>query len=220
MGEVYFVTGIDTNIGKSYATGYLAKEYASKGRSVITQKLIQTGNSGISEDIEIHRKIMGTGLLPEDIDGTTCPVILSYPASPHLAAQIDKVSIDLEKIKTSTAILRKKYDVTFIECAGGIMTPLTDNYTTLDYIKEQGFSVFVVTLPRLGSINHTLMTLEMCRYEQIDVRSVIYNMFNVEDNLICESTAKYIKSYLKKYMRKTAWVELKNGIIHAYALNN
>jgi dethiobiotin synthetase len=219
IGDVIFVTGIDTNIGKTYATGYLAKGFAKEGGgSIITQKLIQTGNSGISEDIMIHRKIMGTGLLPEDLDGTTCPVVLSYPASPHLAAQIDKRRIDLKKIQKATATLRKKYDMTLIEGAGGIMTPLTENYTTLDYIKEQGFSIFLITTPRLGSINHTLMTLEMCRYAKIGVRSVIYNMFNVEDNLMCEDTAKYIKGYLEKYMRKTAWTELKDGIITTYAL--
>jgi dethiobiotin synthetase len=217
-GEVIFVTGIDTNIGKSYVTGYLAKLFAEDDGSVITQKLIQTGNSGISEDIIIHRKIMGIELLPEDLDGTTCPIVLSYPASPHLAAQIDNVHIDMRKVQKATAILQKKYDMTFIECVGGIMTPLTENYTTLDYIKEEGFPIFMVTTPRLGSINHTLMTLEICRHAQINVQCVIYNMFNVEDDLICKDTEKYIKRYLEKYMRKTAWGILKDGIIKAYAL--
>jgi dethiobiotin synthetase len=218
MGKVIFVTGIDTNIGKSYATGYLAKMFAMEEGSVITQKLIQTGNSGISEDIEIHRKIMGTGLLPEDIDGTTCPIILSYPASPHLAAQIDNVRINLDEIKKSTAVLQEKYDLTLIEGAGGIMTPLTENYTTLDYIKDQNLPVFVVTSPRLGSINHTVMTLEMCRYAGIDVIAVVYNMFNVEDELICMTTGQYIKDYIEKYLRKTAWIEIKDGIVDSYVL--
>ncbi|MDR1169738.1 MAG: dethiobiotin synthase [Prevotellaceae bacterium] len=208
MGRIFFVTGIDTNIGKSYATGYLAREFASKGDSVITQKLIQTGNSGISEDIEIHRKIMGTGLLPEDLDGTTCPIVLTYPASPHLAARIDGAGIDLNCIKNATAVLQGKYDVTLIEGAGGLMTPLTENCTTLDYVRDMKFSVFVVTSPRLGSINHTLLTLEMCRYAEIDVAGVIYNRFSVEDSLICESTAQYLKGYMEKYLHESVWKEI------------
>ncbi|MDR1594009.1 MAG: dethiobiotin synthase [Prevotellaceae bacterium] len=220
IGEVIFVTGIDTNIGKTYATGYLAKRFAEEeGCSVITQKLIQTGNSGISEDIITHRKIMGTGLLPEDLDGTTCPIVLSYPASPHLAAQIDKSHINLKKIQKTTATLRKKYDITLIEGAGGIMTPLAENYTTLDYIKEQGFPVFIVTSPRLGSINHTLMTLEMCRYARIEVKGVVYNMFNVEDELICEATREYIKGYIEKHARSITWIEIIDGTVHAYGLS-
>ena len=77
--NVYFVSGIDTNVGKSYATGFIARTWNSEGRRTITQKLIQTGNTGISEDIELHRRIMGCGLLPEDREGLTMPEIFSYP---------------------------------------------------------------------------------------------------------------------------------------------
>ena len=86
--NVFFVSGIDTNVGKSYATGYLAKTWNEQGVRTITQKFIQTGNVGMSEDIELHRKIMGTGLLPEDESGLTMPEIFTYPCSPHLAAEI------------------------------------------------------------------------------------------------------------------------------------
>ena len=84
--NVYFISGIDTNIGKSYATGFIARTWNSEGRRTITQKLIQTGNTGMSEDIELHRRIMRCGLLPEDREGLTMPEIFSYPCSPHLAA--------------------------------------------------------------------------------------------------------------------------------------
>jgi dethiobiotin synthetase len=208
MGKAVFITGIDTNTGKSYATGYLAKQFATQGYSVITQKFIQTGNSGISEDIEVHRKIMGTGLLPEDLDGTTCPVMLSYPASPHLASQIDNMFIDTKKIKAATAILQQKYDITLIEGAGGIMTPITVNYTTLDYIKDCNLPVFIVTSPKLGSINHTLLTLEACRYSKIEILGMVYNKFNAEDEIICTDTGLYLENYLKKHFRKSTWREI------------
>ena len=68
--NVYFVSGIDTNIGKSYATAYLARVWKEKGINVITQKFIQTGNpAGYSEDIELHRRLMGMEYLPEDERG-------------------------------------------------------------------------------------------------------------------------------------------------------
>ncbi|MDR1338886.1 MAG: dethiobiotin synthase [Prevotellaceae bacterium] len=208
MGKAFFVTGIDTSTGKSCATGYLAREFSAKGYSVITQKFIQTGNSGISEDIEVHRKIMGTELLPEDLDGTTCPVTLSYPASPHLASQIDGVRIDLGKIRNATSVLQEKYDITLIEGAGGIMTPITCDYTTLDYIRDQKFPVYIVTSPKLGSINHTLLTLEACRHEKIEILGVIYNKFNVENNVICADTERYLKNYLNKHFDKSVWMKI------------
>jgi dethiobiotin synthetase len=210
MKKVIFITGIGTDIGKSYVTGYLAKQYLNQGYSVITQKFIQTGNNGISEDILIHRKIMGIELLPEDIDGTTCPIVLSYPASPHLAAQIDNIDIDLDKIQQATATLRKKYDVTLIEGAGGIMTPISQGYTILNYLKVQKLPVIVVTTPQLGSINHTLLTLEMCRYANIRVVGLVYNKFNVEDDLICDDTLRYIKNYLARRFSNVQIYECKN----------
>ena len=102
MAEKYFITGIGTDIGKSYATGWLANKLVAEGKSVITQKFIQTGNKDMSEDILLHRKIMNIPLQTEDLLHITAPVILSYPASPHLAAKIDKTSIDLSAIEDAT----------------------------------------------------------------------------------------------------------------------
>ena len=110
MKRAYFVTGIDTDAGKSIVTGVLARALSARGERVITQKFIQTGCDGLSEDIETHRRIMGIGLLPEDEDGTTCPIVFTYPASPHLAAAIDGRDIDLTLIGRSTEKLLQKYD--------------------------------------------------------------------------------------------------------------
>lgn len=77
--EEIFITGIGTDVGKSYATGWLARELNDNGISCITQKMIQTGNVDMSEDIERHRKIMETGLLAVDLCHITAPVIFSYP---------------------------------------------------------------------------------------------------------------------------------------------
>ena len=102
--NVYFVSGIDTNIGKSYATAYLAKTWNERGIRTITEKLIQTGNTDMSEDIELHRRIMGTDLLPEDKERLTMPEIFSYPCSTHLAAEIDKRPIDFDKIELADTL--------------------------------------------------------------------------------------------------------------------
>ena len=87
--NVFFVSGIDTDAGKSYATGFLARDWNKNGQRTITQKFIQTGNVGHSEDIDLHRRIMGISFTKEDEEGLTMPEIFSYPASPHLASQLD-----------------------------------------------------------------------------------------------------------------------------------
>ena len=160
--NVYFVSGIDTNIGKSYATGYLARIWNGQSIRTITQKLIQTGNTGISEDIELHRRIMGCGLLEEDREGLTMPEIYSYPCSPHLAAEIDRRPIDFDKIDRTTAVLSERYDAVLLEGAGGLMVPLTRELLTIDYIARKGYPLIYVTSGRLGSINHFLLGLPGC----------------------------------------------------------
>lgn len=108
MSKTYFISGIDTDAGKSYCTGWWAKQMAVLGQKVITQKFIQTGNLEFSEDIDLHRRLMGIDMLPEDIDHTTAPVIFSYPCSPHLAARIDGKEINLSIIDDATQRLLEK----------------------------------------------------------------------------------------------------------------
>ena len=118
--NVYFVSGIDTDAGKSYATGFLAREWNKNGQRTITQKFIQTGNIGHSEDIDLHRRIMGISFTEEDKKGLTMPEIFSYPASPHLASQLDNRPIDFGKIKRATEELSERYDFVLLEGAGGL----------------------------------------------------------------------------------------------------
>ena len=205
--NVYFVSGIDTDIGKSYATGYIARTWNSEGRRTITQKLIQTGNTGMSEDIELHRRIMGCGLLPEDREGLTMPEIFSYPCSPHLAAEIDGRPIDLAGIERATMELSRRYDAVLLEGAGGLMVPLTRQLLTIDYIARKGYPLIYVTSGRLGSINHFLLGLEAIRARRIRLHTVAYNLFpREEDDRISRDTESYIRDVLSREWPDTQFV--------------
>lgn len=174
MGNIYFVSGIDTDAGKSFATAYLAKLWTENGNKTITQKFIQTGNVGYSEDIELHRKIMGTGLLDVDKLQLTWPEVFSYPASPLLASKIDKRDIDFAKIENAGHKLAAIYDSVIVEGAGGLMVPLTDDLLTIDYIVEKNYPLIFVTSGKLGSVNHTLLSFEAIRNRGIKVHTVVY----------------------------------------------
>ena len=207
--NVYFVSGIDTNIGKSYATGYLAREWNKNGIRTITQKFIQTGNTELSEDIELHRKLMGTGLLPEDKEGLTMPEIFTYPCSPHLAAEIDKRTIDFNKIERATEALSEKYDAVLLEGAGGLMVPLTRDLLTIDYIAQKNYPLIFVTSGRLGSINQTLLSLEAIRKRGIRLHTLMYNLYPVsDDELIRRDTEDYIRTLLAKEYPDTEFVSV------------
>ena len=208
MGKIYFVSGIDTGVGKSYATGYIAKLWNSKGIRTITQKFIQTGCTGISEDILKHREIMGIPPQEVDKDGTTCPYVMTYPASPHLAAEIDKVEIDTGLILRSTEKLSSLYDVVLLEGAGGLYVPVTRDYLTIDYIQDHGYPLILVASSKLGSINHTLMSLELCRLRGIGLIIVVYIVFPADSEWIKHDSITIIRSYLQQHFPDCRLLEL------------
>ena len=209
MKKIYFVSGIDTDAGKSYATGAIAAKWRSEGINVITQKFIQTGCEGeVSEDIELHRRIMGTGLLPEDMDGTTCPIKLRYPASPDLAARLENTEIDLALVEKSTRKLASMYDVVLIEGAGGLLVPIKGHYTMLDYVKEHSLPLILVTNPKLGSVNHTLLSLEVCRHRAINVDMVVYNLYPETSPEITADTRATILDYIGEYHPDCKFMEV------------
>ena len=220
MMSVLFISGIDTDIGKTYATGMIAKALMQQGVNVITQKLVQTGVSinpsngemNIADDIITHRRLMDIPLQPCDIDSTTCPYRYEKPASPHLSAKLADEVLDPNVITSATKSLQSDYDVVLLEGAGGLLVPITKQLLTLDYIAEQGYPVILVTSGRLGSINHTLLSLEAIKSRDLEIHSVIYN--HIHDNAaqtdeqIAASTIEFLQSYLAQYYPTAHWLAL------------
>jgi len=205
---VTFITGIDTGIGKTYATGLAARYLRRRGETVITQKLVQTGCRDRSEDIVTHRSIMGTGYTDDDEKGLTCPYLFAFPASPHLAAGLEHAVIDLDVITRATEVLAGKYDQVLLEGAGGLCVPLNDNATLLDYLSVRKNPIVLVSSPRLGSINHTLMALELLKYRSLRVRGIVYNRHPNEKIEIAEDSKKIFMKYLAKFGYPSAVVDM------------
>lgn len=205
--ETIFVTGIDTDAGKSYATGYLANRIAESGRSVMTQKLVQTGNEGRSEDIELHRRIMHRDINEEEYS-LTAPMIFTYPSSPHLAAKVDGREVDIEAIDAARKELEAKYDTLLVEGAGGLMVPLTDSYLTLDYVTDRNLDVALVTNAKLGSISHTLLALEAIARRGLNLRYLLYNTHFDTDPVIAPETRDYIRNYVSAHFPGAQWLDI------------
>lgn len=206
--RTYFISGIDTDAGKTVATGFISKALLDDGVSVITQKLIQTGNHGISEDITEHRRIEGRTLLPEDLDGTTCCLIYSYPCSPHMALAIDGREPEYDKATANTHRLEREYDKVLIEGAGGLMVPLTEDLLNIDYIAREGLSCILVGTAKLGSINHILLSMEALAHRGIPTPMLVYNKGVSTDDRITAETERYLRDYLRKHYPETTLIVL------------
>ncbi len=217
-GTVVAISGIDTGIGKTFVTGLLAKALILQGKKVITQKIVQTGCEGVAEDILEHRRLMGIELQDVDREGFTCPYVFRYPASPHLAARMEGAAVDMLDIRRATFALQKRYDLVLLEGVGGLLVPLSADLLFADYVRDAGYPLLLVTAPRLGSINHTLLSIEACLKRGIPLRGLIYNCFQKSDKPITDDTREFIRHYLLKAGCSAPLVELREGVLDPDAL--
>ncbi len=206
--STYFITAIDTDAGKSVVTGLLAKTLHNRGENIITMKMAQTGCTQYSEDIETHRKIMGMPLLPADKNGETCPYLFKFPASPHLASSMECERIDEDKIMQAVRETEMQYNTVLLEGVGGLMVPLNEETMVVDFIQQNNFPVILVTSGKLGSINHTILSLEVMKKRDINVYGVVYNHYPVTEPEITEDSAKTIKRLMKTYYPEALWAEV------------
>lgn len=206
--EVIFISGIDTDAGKSYCTAWLANDLRRKGKSVVTMKFIQTGCENESEDIVTHRRLMEMELLDEDRSGLTAPIILHYPASAQLAARLDGVEIDLAVIDNALTQLRERFDIVLVEGAGGLMVPITDDFFAIDYARTRALPIALVTNSRLGSINHTVLSLEAIKTRGIELHSILYNHYFDNDKVIAEDTRSFVERYVNSHFPETPIIDI------------
>lgn len=199
MGKVYFVSGIDTGVGKTVVTALMARALAAGGRDVITVKFVQTGNVGGSEDIDVHRAICGGHRFPEDEAGLTAPQVFRFPSSPMLAAALEGRTVDVDAVVGAVRSCAERHEIVLVESAGGLHVPLTSELLSVDVAASEGWPLVLVTCGRLGSVNHTLLSLEAARTRGLPVAGVVYNWCDGVDPLIDRDTPETTRRYLARW---------------------
>ena len=199
MQPVYFISGIDTGIGKTIATGLMARSLAARDVDAITVKLVQTGNDGFSEDIAAHRAICDHARFPEDDAGLTAPQIFKFPSSPLLAAQLEGKAVDLKAIAEAVRACAARRQVVLVESAGGLHVPLTDDTLTIEFAAAQHWPLILVTCGRLGAINHTLLSLEAAKTHGLAVAGIVHNSYPATDPRLDADAIAATRRYLKKW---------------------
>jgi dethiobiotin synthetase len=103
------------------------------------------------------------------------PIYFKNPLSPNVAAQMEAKAWDLDQIKTAYERLVKRYDIILVEGVGGLLVPLLDNFSVADLIAQLDLPIVIVARAALGTINHTLLTIEAAKNRNIEILGVIYN---------------------------------------------
>lgn len=208
MHNIYFISGIDTGIGKTVATGLMARWLAARGVDVITVKLVQTGNDGFSEDIAAHRAICGGISFPEDDAGLTAPQTFKFPSSPLLAAKLEGRTVDLEAISNAIQACAARHQAVLVESAGGLHVPLTEDTLTVEFAAARRWPLVLVTCGRLGAINHTLLSLEAAKTRGMTVAGVIHNWHPDVDPRLDGDALDATRRHLVKWGFRPAVVRL------------
>lgn len=174
-----FITGIGTDVGKTITSAIVTQALEAN-----YWKPIQAGDLDNSDSYKIQHYISNNKTIIHENSYK-----LNTPASPHLAASIDGITIDLTKI-----IEPKTNNHLVIEGAGGVLVPINNTDCIIDLIKKD-YKVIVVSRHYLGSINHTLLTLEALKNRKIDIAGIVFSGDEnkaSEEIILSKTNAKFI----------------------------
>ncbi|MDP4146660.1 MAG: dethiobiotin synthase [Bacillota bacterium] len=180
MSRGIYIIGTDTDVGKTFITAVLVSLMRKSGYDTAYFKAVlsgaeKKGNKLVPGDTEFVCKASG---LNEKYENLT-PYIFETAVSPHLASKIEGIPIDINNIKRKFNFLKQKYDYIIAEGSGGIICPIIETnegaYTLANLIKELGMGVLLVASAEVGTINHTVLTVEYAKNMGIEVRGIIIN---------------------------------------------
>ncbi|OPZ97005.1 MAG: ATP-dependent dethiobiotin synthetase BioD 1 [Planctomycetes bacterium ADurb.Bin412] len=185
----FFITGTDTGVGKTVVTGAIARWLVEQSIRVGVFKPIATGCRRERE-----------GLVSADAEFLACcsrsefalaqinPVRYHEPLAPSVAAERSRRDIDWDEIHLSYRNLTQKNDIILVEGIGGVMVPITDDYLVLDLMADLQLPAIIVARPGLGTINHTLLTVNACRARNLEISGIVINRYQADKATLAEET--------------------------------
>lgn len=202
-----FVTGTGTGVGKTVVAAVIARTLVAEGRSVAVFKPVVTGlddpaaDAPVSGDTDVKwsrrreeadhellRRAAGSSQSDEEV----APYRFGPPVSPHLASELADTEIDPSGLVASARAAAARTDALVCEGVGGLLVPLTQTYLVRDLAADLGLSLVIAACPGLGTINHTLLTVEAARDASLEIAGVVLTPWPAEPGPIEESNRETI----------------------------
>ncbi len=166
----FFVTGTDTGVGKTVVACALVRQLAARGVDVGAMKPIETGvgEQGPLDALALQAAAGGVDSLDD-----VCPQRFSLPAAPTVAAIAEARQVEIWAIRRAFERLSARHDCVVVEGAGGLLVPASEEYSMADLARELKLPLLIVARAALGTINHTLLTLEAAVARGLSVAGVV-----------------------------------------------
>lgn len=166
-----FVTGTDTGVGKTVLAAAIVAAMRAAGVQTRPFKPVLTGIAGPGSDWPADDELLGAvaGVSPLAV----APLRFGPPVSPHFAAHLAGTPIDPAALVAAAREAGAAAEALVVEGVGGLLVPLAEHYSVRDFARELGLPLVIAARPGLGTINHSLLTLEAARAAELDVRAIV-----------------------------------------------
>jgi len=185
----FFVTGTDTEVGKTLVSGALILKLREQGINTIGFKPVvagtyqDTNGTTLNEDLETLR--IASNLSIDQL--SLCPYVLNQPAAPHLVAREQGLRLEMSVINQAFRNIQNQADCVVVEGAGGLLIPLNDKEDLGDFAIEINLPIILVVGMKLGCINHALLTCEAIKARNLNIAGWVANTLNTEMPLLQEN---------------------------------
>lgn len=197
MARAFFITGTDTNVGKTFVSTLIARALKAEGADVGVMKPVETGcreaDGALAPMDALALKEAAKSNAPLDVIN---PYRFAPPLSPNVAARLSGVEIDLNRIESAFKTLSAVHEIILVEGAGGLLVPLNNDHTMADLALRLNARLVIVAASRLGVINHALLTCECARSRGLGIAGVILNNPAPSEN---DLSVRYNRSEIERY---------------------
>ena len=187
----YFITGTDTEIGKTYVTCALLRDLRARGLSPMGYKPLACGDRS---DPRAMRDALGDASLSLELIN---PIYLRTPAAPYIAAEMEQRPLSMPELVAGYQTLAERYSPVLVEGAGGWEAPLAPGLTMADLAQALGLPVVLVVGNKLGAVNHAVMTVQGIRARGLECKSIVLNHFGEEWDAASVSNRRLIEEFTR-----------------------
>ena len=190
MKQAFFITGTDTNVGKTYVACKLIADYVAQGYKVIGMKPVAAGcelvdGAWVNEDV-LKLEAASNVKAPRSL---TNPYSFKEPIAPHIAAENENVNIEIKVIQQAFKQLADMVDIVIVEGAGGFLVPLNSEQTMADLAVSLDIPIILVVGMKLGCINHSLLTVEVIQARKLTLHGWVANAIDPNMQVAAENIA-------------------------------